>query len=402
MPKLVIKQDVGVAGRKARQDKWLSLGGLLLLVVAVAGTAYFFTRPVVTSPTQGALLLDSAENSEAKARYLSMHNVFNELASDYGKTSAQGLDDYQKNTQLLDQSEEILVHLDEMNILSEELGLSSGEYKKLFNRHQFNKDYWQAKSHFRELRISRFEAAGGAVDPIVPQAEVDVADKPKKFQFAKPPAGMKLPDGFCDLSDPAASCKPEGNAVQAGVVDEALPLPVDTPVETVANKPKKFQFAKPPAGMKLPDGFCDLSDPAASCKPEGNAVQAGAVDEALPLPVDASAEAVANKPKKFQFAKPPAGMKLPDGFCDLSDPAASCKPETNEARVLDEDKLILPEDVPAPEVAAAPRKFKFATPPPGMKMPDGFCDLSNPAASCKPETEAQAAINEGEGSNVAN
>nr|CAA6809338.1 MAG: Unknown protein [uncultured Thiotrichaceae bacterium] len=332
MPKLVMKQNVGVADRKARQDKWLSLGGLLLLVVAVAGTAYFFTRPVVvTSPVQGALLLDSAENAEVKSRYLSMHNVFNELASDYERTSAQGLDDYQKNTQLFDQSEEILAHLDEMNILADQLGLSNDEYKRLFNRHQFNKDYWQAKSHFRQLRISRFDA-GGAVDAPVTQADVATEDKPKKFQFAKPPEGMELPEGFCDLNNPG-SCKPEGNELQADLTEENLALPVEAPAE-VADKPKKFQFAKPPEGMELPEGFCDLNNPG-SCKPE-----ASVSDNNLVLPEDVPAPDVVAAPRKFQFAKPPEGMALPEGFCDLSDPAASCKPGNDAQAAVDENSKI--------------------------------------------------------------
>lgn len=321
MPKLVIKQDTGAAGRQVRQSKWLSLGGLLLLLVAVAGAAYFFTQPVITSPAQQALVLDSAQNQEMKAKYLSMHNVFNELGNEYEKLSSQGLDDYGKNIRLLDKSGEILAHLDEMSALTDQLQLDADEYQQLFNRHQFNKDYWQAKSHFRQLRISRFENGGKRLTTVA--EESTSADKPKKFQFAKPPAGMELPEGFCDLSNPG-SCKPEAAQAQ-GTVGELLPLPADIPDDnTVAGEPqKKFQFAKPPAGMKLPEGFCDLSNPG-SCKP---AVTEAALDEViLALPEDVPAPEVTDQPRKFKFAKPPPGVVLPEGFCDLSD-AASCKPE---------------------------------------------------------------------------
>ena len=327
MPKLVIKQDVGTAGRNARQVKWLSLGGLLLLLITVAGAAYFSTRPVITSPVQQALALDSAQNPEVKAKYLSMHRVFNQLGVEHEKLSSQGLDDYEKNVRLLDKSGEILLHLDDMSALTDQLGLDDDEYQQLFNRHQFNKDYWQAKSHFRQLRVSRFENGGQTTVPVVEEAVISADTPKKKFQFAKPPVGMELPAGFCDLSN-AASCKPE--AAQAQVTEALLPLPID---DTASQPKKKFQFAKPPAGMELPAGFCDLSN-SESCKPE--TAQAQPDELLLPLPADIPADAVTSKPKmKFQFAKPPEGMELPDGFCDLSNPA-SCKPE-QEAMVAGDD-----------------------------------------------------------------
>lgn len=275
MPKLVIKQDVGTAGSSARQGKWLSLGGLLLLLIAVAGTAYFSTRPVITSPVQQPLVLESAQDPEVKAKYMSMHKVFSQLGVEYEKLSSQGIDDYGKNIKLLDKSGEILLHLGGMSALTDQLGLDDDESQQLFNRHQFNKDYWQAKSHFRQLRVSRFENGGQATVSVVEEeiASADVPNAPrKKFQFAKPPAGMELPAGFCDLSS-SESCKPETAQVQP---DELLlPLPADIPADAAASKPKmKFQFAKPPAGMELPSGFCDLSDPA-SCKPEKEAMVAG-------------------------------------------------------------------------------------------------------------------------------
>ncbi len=277
MPKLVIKQDVETADPQVRQSKWLSLGGLLLLLAAVAATAYFFTRPVVTSPFQQALVLDSARNATIKAEYLSMYKVFNELGREYEELSSQGLDNYEKNIRLLDKSGEILLHLENMSVLVDQLGLDDVEYQQLINRHQFNEDYWQAKSHFRQLRVSRFETSGkrfdvsgsgGASDSFA--QDVAPADKPKKFQFAKPPAGMELPEGFCDLSNPG-SCKPEATAQETGTT---LPLPEDLPAEDVASKPKKFRFAKPPPGMELPEGFCDLSN-SRSCKPENEAMIAG-------------------------------------------------------------------------------------------------------------------------------
>ncbi|MGB1256407.1 MAG: hypothetical protein ACPG51_11135, partial [Thiolinea sp.] len=202
--------------------------------------------------------------------------------------------------------------------------------------------------------------------------------KQRKFQFAKPPADMELPAGFCDLNNPA-SCKPEdgAGAAETAVLDESV-----TDGDETQEKPKKrkFQFAKPPADMELPTGFCDLNNPA-SCKPEGDAGTAAtaALDEFV---TDGDAQ---EKPKKrkFQFAKPPADMELPAGFCDLNNPA-SCKPEDGvgiaETAALDESVTDGDETQEKPKK----RKFQFAKPPAGMELPAGFCDLNNPA-SCKPE-----------------
>ncbi|MEZ5537314.1 MAG: hypothetical protein R3F02_17055 [Thiolinea sp.] len=284
MPKLIIKQDVNEAERRARRSKWLSLSGLFLLLVTVAVAAFFLSRPVITSPAQEPLSLDSAADSGAKAAYISMHNVFNELSAEYEKLSTQGPDDYEKNLKLLGKSDSILRHLDKMQDAVVSLGLSNQEHRQLLNRQQFYKDYWQSKSHFRQLRVSRFEGVDTAgvssstktVDQLNTLSEsvpvttetLPAAEQPKKFKFAKPPPGMELPEGFCDLSNPG-SCKPGNDNSAALPTVDNVPLAEDIaePILPPDDQPKKFKFAKPPPGMELPEGFCDLSNPG-SCKPE--------------------------------------------------------------------------------------------------------------------------------------
>lgn len=290
MPKLIVKQDVSNAERQARRSKWVSVGGLFLLLVAVAAAAFFLTRPAITSPAQEPLRLESSADNDAKNSYISLHNVFNELSAEYESLSARGSDDYEKNLKLLSKSDSILRHLDKMQQTVASLGLNADEHKQLLNRQQFYKDYWQAKSHFRQLRVSRFEGATGAADaaatrneqsavlsdstgtPAVPEsdaASVATAEQPKKFRFAAPPPGMELPAGFCDLSNPD-SCKPDTNA--------AIPLVEDVTPPASAGQPGKFKFATPPPGMELPEGFCDLGNPDSSCKPE-TAEAGAAVDQ---------------------------------------------------------------------------------------------------------------------------
>lgn len=74
------------------------------------------------------------------------------------------------------------------------------------------------------------------------EKEIVVASRPKKFQFAKAPAGAKLPEGFCDLSS-IESCKPEKATKQL------LPPPTNIPTEGIELKPvdKKVQLLMLPA-----------------------------------------------------------------------------------------------------------------------------------------------------------
>ncbi|PIE01161.1 MAG: hypothetical protein CSA79_01225 [Thiothrix nivea] len=289
MPKLIIKQDIDPARLQAQRNKQLSIIGLLLLLAVVTAAAFLLTRPVINALVQSPLILDSATSMEAKNNYISLHNVFNELGAEYETLSAQGSDDYEKNLKLLDQSGAILHHLEKMQQAVPEIGLDDDEQKQLYNRQQFYKDYWQAKSHFRRLRVSHFKNGTNNSETVLPEwqgqteaAMVDntagtetvptVADAPKKFRFATPPPGMKLPTGFCDLNNPG-SCKPGEN--QAGDTTEpTIPLAEDIPVSDKLlpvsdpdNPPRKFKFATPPAGMELPTGFCDLTNPG-SCKPD--------------------------------------------------------------------------------------------------------------------------------------
>ncbi|MGB0848660.1 MAG: hypothetical protein ACPGSM_18150, partial [Thiolinea sp.] len=341
MPKLIIKQEAGETARRNKIAKWLSLGGLFALLATVAAAAVFFTKSPLPSPELEPLAFTSATDNVAKSGYESLHAILGDLMTEYESLAARGVDGYQKNLMLLGKAESILNHLDKMAGTAQKLGLNDREHEELTDRHQFYKDFWQAKLHFRELRASRFEdtdspdtqqvvdSQAGDVEQVLPElsgeeSQAVVADeqpKKRKFQFAKPPADMELPAGFCDLNNPA-SCKPDDGAGTAAnaALDESV-----TDDET-QEKPKqrKFQFAKPPADMELPAGFCDLNNPA-SCKPEDGAGTAAtaALDESV---TDGDEALEKPKKRKFQFAKPPAGMELPAGFCDLSN-SASCKPE---------------------------------------------------------------------------
>ena len=221
-----------------------------------------------------------------------------------------------------------------------------------------------------------------------------------------------MPAGFCDLSNPDNSCKPEADAMAGSdlpALDE-LPLPED-----LADLPALDELPLPDE-LALPEDLPPLPD-----------------EELPPLPGDNVAVVNDSQPKKpkFQFAKPPEGMEMPAGFCDLNNPENSCKPEADamvesglpalddlplpedlaDLPALDDlplpDELALPEDLPPlPDEGLPPlpgdnvavvndgepkkSKFQFAKPPEGMEMPAGFCDLSNPEQSCKPESGALA------------
>ncbi len=232
MPKLIIKQDVDPARLQAQRNKRLSIIGLLILLAVVTVAAFLLTRPAINSLAQEPLKLDSATSIEAKNSYISLHNIFNKLSTEYETLAAQGSDDYEKNLRLLDQSGAILRHLEKMQQIVPEIGLGDNEQKQLYNRQQFYKDYWQAKSHFRRLRVSHFENGTNGGGTVLPewreQAEAAIIDD--------------------------------------RVETETMSAAADAPISDTDNPPRKFKFATPPAGMELPADFCDLTNPG-SCKP---------------------------------------------------------------------------------------------------------------------------------------
>lgn len=106
------------------------------------------------------------------------------------------------------------------------LGLASAEKQQLETEQAYLQDQWQARIHFSELRLERFNAqkqpqdATQAVNvpvelaPTPPsneattQATPDVL--PSSKYIAQPPAGVVLPAGFCTLNS-SGVCKPEAN-----------------------------------------------------------------------------------------------------------------------------------------------------------------------------------------------
>ncbi|CAA6813550.1 MAG: Unknown protein, partial [uncultured Thiotrichaceae bacterium] len=66
------------------------------------------------------------------------------------------------------------------------------------------------------------------------EKKIVVASGPKKFQFAKAPTGMELPDSFCNLGN-IGSCKPETAKIKA--TEQLLPASTHTLAESLEVKP---------------------------------------------------------------------------------------------------------------------------------------------------------------------
>lgn len=371
MPKLIIKQDNQNSQRQTRKAVWYSVAGLSGMLAVVAVTAYLFYKPIAESAAQlESAELSSAKDSVAKAAYHSLQAVLADLDAEYESLSASGVDDYQKNLNLLGKTEAILRHLDRMVASVEQLQLDQDEQLALANRHQFYKDYWQSKQHFRALRVSRFEqqpanssespeaaTVAHSAESMVTEAEpVNLAiptdqlvsepssqpaieqPAPRRLRFAKPPPGMALPAGFCDLTKPGA-CQAETETTENQPTE---PLLLENAV--VADGAKVDLVEQLPLTDTLPQGMGLSAQPAeAVTLPENLTVERGS--DALPTK------------QMFRFAKPPPGMKLPAGFCDLQNPE-SCQPASAEPTAVPKEADSEPAQKPVPnndEVVAQPQ-----------------------------------------------
>lgn len=81
------------------------------------------------------------------------------------------------------------------------------------------------------------------------ESKTAVAGKPKKFQFAKRPVDIELPEGFCDLSN-SGSCQTEiAEATEVKVTAPVSPVPASIPAEKIKSKPvrKEVQLDDIPA-----------------------------------------------------------------------------------------------------------------------------------------------------------
>lgn len=351
MPKLIIKHDNKDRRRQNQSAKWLSIAGLLGMVGVVVATGYVFYQSTdATAKRIAPLVLNSASDPVQQASYDSLQAVLADLDAEYEALSASGVDDYQKNLKLLGKAEGVLRHLERMEQVGQRLVLDEKERLELANRHQFYQDYWQSKQHFRALRVSRFEQQ--STTKVVSDTTPSSASGTAQVELVSSQSAQTLADDKAE--EPALS---EADLSAAGLT-EAPRVPPDQPA------PRKFQFAKPPPDMALPAGFCDLSNPGA-CKPEGDA------GESVEFVAGATPDAADAEPVAVELVEQlPLEDTLPDNLDVGAEPADAPSADSGSG-----DGPLTP--------PPGKKTFQFAKPPPGMKLPAGFCDLQNPG-SCQP------------------
>ncbi len=207
MPKLVIKQDLPEPSIIEKLEGLLRVVlPLLLFVIAIsAALLLYLSREPHDTVTLGndalAMTLPPAYAQEAQR--------LTTLAREFEAQEQAGVEGYAKHARLVSQADALLAQLDVMDNRVEILALEADTKQALLTRHQYQKDYWEAKRVFHDLRLSRFNepvkapsiAATSIVTPPVEKPLPDAPDSAPK---------VDLPKDFCPLFGPgAAACRPD-------------------------------------------------------------------------------------------------------------------------------------------------------------------------------------------------
>jgi hypothetical protein len=193
-------------------------------VIALAAVLSWYLTPDAEEP---AFLAEPVVGVKLPAVYTRDEEKVKAMGDEFDKLAHEGIEDYERNLQLVTKAEGILQQLTEMDGIVHGLEMSGQDRQALLSRHQYQKDYWESKRVFHRLRLARFkvnspavtqdalrEAVGEALEahqsePPVKNPAVDQATVDARAKAGTLPPGVKLPPGFCPLFGPdAGSCKP--------------------------------------------------------------------------------------------------------------------------------------------------------------------------------------------------
>ncbi|OQX09189.1 MAG: hypothetical protein BWK73_23465 [Thiothrix lacustris] len=207
MPKLVIKQDLPEPSLIEKLEGLLRviLPVLLFSIVLAAALLFYLSResnePVTLEngmPAMPAAILPLAYTQEAQH--------LTALAREFETQENVGVEEYAKHARLVSQAEALLDQLRVMDKRVDALAVDAATKQALLTRHQYQKDYWEAKRVFHDLRLSRFNESPTAQEsppPAIKSAEKSSPDAPA------PAPNVDLPKDFCPLFGPgAAACRP--------------------------------------------------------------------------------------------------------------------------------------------------------------------------------------------------
>ncbi len=201
MPKLVIKQDLPEPSIIEKLEGLLRVVlPLLLFVTAISAALLLYLSreshdPVMSVNDAPAMSLPPAYTQEAQQLIT--------LAREFETQEKVGVDEYAKHARLVSQADALLAQLDVMDNRVETLALEADTKQALLTRHQYQKDYWEAKRVFHDLRLSRFNESVKAPSIVTPPTEKPLPDEPDSAPK------VDLPKDFCPLFGPgAAACRP--------------------------------------------------------------------------------------------------------------------------------------------------------------------------------------------------
>lgn len=232
MAKLILKQQEPPKGSwLTHYGSQVAYAGFIALLLLISLGILVAFKPSVNATALSSLpipTLASATDAQAKAQYATDWAKLNDMQSTYEQL-AKDSNSYDKSMALLNQAEQAWQHLLIMSESVGNLGLASAEKQQLETEQAYLQDQWQARIHFSELRLERFNTQKQPQDvmqtvnvpvelaptPVPPaandattQATPDVL--PSSKYIAQPPAGVVLPAGFCTLNS-SGVCKPEAN-----------------------------------------------------------------------------------------------------------------------------------------------------------------------------------------------
>jgi hypothetical protein len=227
MPKLVVKHELPPSSPQEKLVKILQIVlPAVLLVIALAAVLSWYLAPDTEEP---AFLAEPAVGVKLPAVYTRHEEKVKAMGDEFDRLAHEGIEDYERNLQLVTKAEGILQQLTEMDGIVQGLKMSEQDRQTLLSRHQYQKDYWESKRVFHRLRLARFkvnspavtqdalrEAVGEALDAhqskppaVAAPAIAPAAAGEKSTKAGALPPGVKLPPGFCPLFGPdAGSCKP--------------------------------------------------------------------------------------------------------------------------------------------------------------------------------------------------
>lgn len=207
MPKLVIKQDLPEPSIQEKLEGVLRVILPLLLfgIAAIAALSLYVSHDsavsevVVQDTPQSGIVLPLA--------YKQQETLLGDLEHEFEVQEKMALEGYDKHSSLVAKADAILLQLSAMDNVVEGLGLTAENQQEVLASHQYQKDYWEAKRVFHNLRLSRFNASKPESTHTVATSRGGVEAVPDTAPKVELPAD--LPADFCPLFGPgAAACKP--------------------------------------------------------------------------------------------------------------------------------------------------------------------------------------------------